>query len=75
MEKPYFFVKKTLTETIHQSISISLTVICLQVYRQLFLATLHNYTKKRLSKLVRQPHTLAESLTAKPERHNSIHNS
>jgi hypothetical protein len=44
--KALFFIKKTLTETFHQSISISLTVIYLQAYRQLFLATLHNYTKK-----------------------------
>ena len=45
--KALFFIKKTLTETFHQSISISLTVIYLQAYRQTVFGNITNYTKKR----------------------------
>ncbi len=44
--KALFFIKKTLTETFHQSISISLTVIYLQAYRQTVFGNITNYTKK-----------------------------
>lgn len=44
--KALFFIKKTLTETFHQSISISLLSFIYKLIAKLSLATLHNYTKK-----------------------------